>query len=72
MRVVFFAGPTLSPGTYFTMMVCSSCGFMAIRSIISADNRVDTSKQTVSFSLKPHKVHIFAKDTEQRIRSELG
>nr|MBQ4320098.1 ABC transporter ATP-binding protein [Clostridia bacterium] len=44
----------------------------AIRSIISADNRVDTSKQTVSFSLKPHKVHIFSKATEQRIRYELG
>lgn len=43
-----------------------------IRSIISAENRVDTTKENVSFSLKPHKVHIFNKETEERIYFETG
>ena len=38
-----------------------------IRSIISAENRVDTSSKTVRFSLKPNKVFIFDKNTEERI-----
>lgn len=38
-----------------------------IRSIIDADNRVDTSKQTVKFLIKPHKLHLFHKETEERI-----
>ena len=39
-----------------------------IRSIINADNKVDVQKQEVSYTLKPHKVFIFEKDTENRIR----
>ncbi len=39
-----------------------------IRSIVDADNKIDTENQTVSFSLKPHKVFIFNKETEERIR----
>ncbi len=38
-----------------------------IRSIIDADNRVDASQKTVRFSIKPHKLFIFAKKTEERI-----
>ncbi len=38
-----------------------------IRSIIDADNQVDTRKQTVKFRVKPHKLHLFRKETEERI-----
>lgn len=38
-----------------------------IRSIISAENSVDTSSPTVAFDLKPNKVFLFKKDTEERI-----
>ena len=39
-----------------------------VRSIISAENRVDTSSETVRFSLKPGKVFLFDRETEERIR----
>lgn len=38
-----------------------------IRSIINADNKVDLSSKTVSYSLKPHKVFLFNAETEERI-----
>ncbi|MBP3333990.1 MAG: ABC transporter ATP-binding protein [Clostridia bacterium] len=38
-----------------------------IRSIINADNKVE-SAETVSYSLKPHKVFLFSKQDENRIR----
>ncbi len=38
-----------------------------IRAIISAENKVDTSSQTVSFSIKPDKLFIFDKETEDVI-----
>ncbi|MBQ4600015.1 MAG: ABC transporter ATP-binding protein [Oscillospiraceae bacterium] len=38
-----------------------------IRAIVSADNDLEGQKQ-VRFDLKPGKVHLFAKDTQQRIR----
>ena len=38
-----------------------------IRSIINADNKVDASQATVRFSLKPHKVFVFNKETEERL-----
>ncbi len=41
-----------------------------IRSIVNADNLV-TSGDTVKFSLKPHKVFLFNKETEQRIYFEV-
>ena len=43
------------------------CENVQIRSIISAENTVDTTKATVRFSLKPYKVHLFAADTEERL-----
>jgi len=42
-----------------------------IRSIISADNKVSHDADTVHFSLKPAKVHIFDKTTEERIRFDV-
>ena len=39
-----------------------------VRAIINADNKVDTTRETVSYSLKPHKLFIFNKNTEERIR----
>ncbi len=42
-----------------------------VRSIINADNKVDTASETVRYSLKPHKVFIFNKQTEERIHFEV-
>jgi len=39
----------------------------SVRCIIASDSSVDTSSDTVSFSLKPGKVFIFDKDTEERL-----
>ena len=38
-----------------------------VRSIISAENRVNTASEIVRFDLKPSKVFIFSKTTEERI-----
>ena len=38
-----------------------------IRSIINSDIKIDTTKETVRFALKPHKVFIFNKETEERL-----
>ncbi len=42
-----------------------------IRSIINADNKIDAGSEKVRFSLKSHKVFIFDKDDESRIRFEV-
>ncbi|MBR7177565.1 MAG: ABC transporter ATP-binding protein [Clostridia bacterium] len=42
-----------------------------IRSIVDADSAIDRDATTVSFSLKPHKVFLFSKETEQRIPFEV-
>ncbi len=42
-----------------------------VRSIVDADNKIDLGAETVSFSLKPHKVFIFNKETEDRIYFEV-
>ena len=39
-----------------------------VRSIINADAPINAAAKTVNFSLKAHKVFIFNKDTEERIR----
>ena len=39
----------------------------AIRSIVDADNKVDISAGTVRFNIKPHKLFVFNKETEERI-----
>ena len=43
----------------------------AIRSIISAENMAGISGSTVRFDLKPSKVYVFHKETEERIRFEV-
>ena len=51
-------------------VVCTheKCENVAIRAIIDSDNMVNTAKGTVQFSLKPHKVFLFDKQTQLRIR----
>jgi len=44
----------------------ASCN-VTIRSIIDADCKVDVTATSVRYSLKPHKVFIFNKETEERI-----
>ena len=50
-------------------VVCShsDCENAAIRAIISAENRVDTSNAKVRFDVKLQKLHIFSAETQQRI-----
>ncbi len=43
----------------------TDAGTVCVRSIISAENDVDESKETVRFALKPGKVHIFDAETEE-------
>ena len=45
----------------------ASCQAPTIRSIISAENKVDLASKTVRFAVKPNKVFIFDKETEERI-----
>ena len=42
-----------------------------VRSIVNSDIKIDTSKEEVCFSLKAHKVFVFNKETEERIRFEV-
>ena len=42
-----------------------------IRSIINSDSKIDVTAEYVNYSLKPHKVFIFDKETEERIRFEV-
>ena len=48
----------------------ADCENVEIRSIISAENLVDTRKDVVRFSIKPNKLFLFHKQTEERIRFE--
>ena len=48
-----------------------ACENTEIRSIISAETKVDTESDTVRFALKPNKVHLFHKETEARIYFEI-
>ena len=50
----------------------SACHSNPIRAIISTDNKVNTDKEFIKFSLKPHKVHLFHKETEERIHFDQG
>ena len=42
-----------------------------IRAIISAENRIAPGASAVRFDLKPRKVHLFHRETEERIRFEV-
>ena len=48
-----------------------ACQADAIRSIIDAENSVKVGAESVRFSLKPNKVFLFHKETEDRIRFSL-
>ena len=48
------------------------CQSDTIRSIISAENNIDTDSDTVRFALKPGKVFLFHKETEERIHFEVN
>ena len=52
-----------------TSVVCSheNCTSGTIRAIIPAENRVDQTSSTVRFSLKPSKVFLFDRSTQERI-----
>jgi len=43
----------------------------SVRAIISAENKVDLASQEVRFALKPGKVFLFHKETEERIHFEI-
>ena len=47
------------------------CENASIRSIISSDLKVEPKNGSVKFRLKPHKVHLFDAETEERLRTEL-
>ena len=42
-----------------------------VRSIINADNRFDLGTESVRYTVKPHKIFIFSKDNEERLRFEV-
>jgi len=42
-----------------------------VRSIINADNKVDISMKTIRYDVKPHKLFLFNKETEERIYFEV-
>lgn len=42
-----------------------------IRSIINSDNKVNTESDVVRYSIKPHKMFVFNKETEERIYFEV-
>ena len=44
---------------------------VVIRSIVDADNKIDANAETISYTLKPHKVFVFNKETEERIYFEV-
>ena len=50
-------------------VVCSHefCENTDIRAIISAENHVNTTSDIVRFDIKPHKIFVFAEDTQQRL-----
>ena len=43
-----------------------------VRSIINSDAGIDAAAEFVNYSLKPHKVLVFDKETEERIRFEVN
>ena len=46
----------------------AACEAENIRSIISSENIVDTSKKEVRFDIKPNKLFVFDRETEERIK----
>ncbi len=46
------------------------CESPRVRSIINAENHLDLASDTVRFSVKPNKIFLFHKETQERIRFE--
>ena len=74
MAVVLFAAcstdvdtPQINSSDKFVTPIIGQCTDV----IINADNKVDITTETVRYSLKPHKVFLFNKETEERIRYEV-
>ena len=42
-----------------------------IRAIVNADNKIDVTASTVRYNIKPHKLFIFHKETEERLEFEV-
>ncbi len=42
-----------------------------VRSIVNADNKIDITSEYVRYAIKPHKIFIFNKETEERIYFEV-
>ena len=42
-----------------------------VRAIINSDSKIDATRFTISYSLKPHKVYLFNSETEERIYFEV-
>ena len=42
-----------------------------VRSIINSDQHIDISSGSIRYNLKPHKVFLFNRETEERIFSEV-
>ncbi len=55
-------------GRDITVLSNNKAAKAVIRSIVSAETKVDQDSKTVRFNLKPYKTYIFDKDTEERIR----
>ena len=55
-------------------VVCTheSAQSAVVRAIISAENAVDSDAETVRFAVKPGKIHIFSRQTQERIAFEVG
>ena len=45
-----------------------ACVSGQVRAIISSVRKIDKNAETVRFALLPEKVHLFSKETEERIR----
>lgn len=45
---------------------------LVIRAIIESESQLDTNAETIGFAVKPRKLFLFHKETEERIRFELG
>ena len=49
----------------------AACEAPVVRSIIDADNKVDSENEYVRYHIKPHKLFLFNKETEARINFEV-
>ena len=49
-----------------------NCSNVQIRSIVDAQTRIDTAEGIVRFHLRPSKVHLFHRQTEERIAFRVG